>query len=262
MKNLRLPIFAALMAFALSNVAMAYDFSRADRLFAARENSPANIAQARTLYAAALGQVQGQELIYAVERLAKLAYYEGDLLTSPDDKDKRAGIFTQCQEYVDHINPNNIHSETAVYYYWKTACLALWGESVSQWTAMFHVNELKGLLADGLRVDPNYEGGGMHRLAAAIYVRSTNMRLVGLYDPAAALTHINAAIAVGPEYFNAFLLKGMILKALDRNDDALAVLTTAKRQLEQKLATNSVQEDLLPESKVFLRQMNDLMSRL
>jgi hypothetical protein len=242
----------------------ALDFSAADALFAQREDNASNIAQARTLYQKALQEGQGEELIHAMDRLGKLAYYEGELLTAENDHGKRVAIFQQCQDDVEKINPANFGKENPTYYYWKAACIALWGKSASSIKVPGRLGSLEEAMNRGLAVDETFAGGGMHRVMGSVYLKSESLwwipGLSRFYDPDKALVHIEKAIKFGPEHYISYLTKAEILKKLGRSGDGLKLLQEKKRELEGKKRNNTLPAGLEPESKIVLRQMSNAMA--
>lgn len=239
--------------------AMAYDFSEANRYFAGRENNVGNLQQAERLYQSALGQTQGSELLYAVEQLGRVYYYWGELLTPSDADDTRKDIFGRCRTMVEKVNPSSV-GENAQYYYWKSACLALWGRSASWMEKLAIKDELVQTMAAGAQRSADYEGGGIFRVMAGVYVRAS--RLSGLYDADAALRYVDVAIGKDAQqvYYTAYLLKAEILKALGRDDEAMELLEMKEFELAQKLRNNSLPAHLVAESKVVARQMSQMMS--
>jgi tetratricopeptide (TPR) repeat protein len=257
--------FLLLVLLSLSLPALAaIDFSTADALFAQRENSPSNIAQARGLYQEALKSGQGRELVHAMEQLGRLAYYEGELLTPEDDHGKRVAIFQQCQDDVEKISPSKLGKEVAAYYYWKAACLALWGKSASSWSVPGRLGSLEDAMNKGLALDPSFEGGGMHRVIGSVYLKSKGLRWIpGLwrfFDPNKALEHIEMAVRIGPQYYVAWLTKAEVLKELGRSDEGLKLLQDKKRELELLKRANNLPSGLEAESKLVLRQMSNVMA--
>jgi tetratricopeptide (TPR) repeat protein len=251
MKKIQILVGALFTVF-LGTSAVAYDFSEADTLFAQREDS-STIAKTRALYEKALSSSASREdLLHAVERLGKLAFYEGELLTSQDDSSKRKQIFSKCLDYVENVNPSKI-GKTGIYFYWKTSCLALWGRAAGMLSAAGRLSELKDNMKQGLEFDMDYAGGGIHRVVATIHLRAS--WLSGLQDYEKALVQINEAVKKGPEYFNVYLVKAEVLRALNRNNEALVVLENAKRELEKLVRANKLPLNLEPESKVFLKQI-------
>ncbi len=245
-------LVAALFTVLICTAAVAHDFSEADAAFALREDS-STIAKTRGLYEQALNSSASKEdLLHAVERLGKLAYYEGELLLSQDDSSKRKQIFSKCLEYVENINPAKI-GKSENYFYWKTSCLALWGRAAGMISAAVRLGELKDNMKQGLEFNTDYAGGGMHRVVATIHLRAS--WLSGLQDYEKALVQINEAAQKGPEYFNVYVVKAEILKALDRGNEALVVLETAKRELEKLIRAKQLPVNLGPESKIFLNQI-------
>lgn len=242
----------------------AFDYKEADSLFGQRENNLSNITQARALYREALRKTQGDDKVYAVEQLAKLAYYEGDLLTDEKDSTKRVDIFQQCQDDVEEVSPAKMEGqEYAAYYYWKSACMALWAKSAGSFSVLARVSDLEAAMYRGAEVDGSFAGGGVHRVMGSVYLKSKAMRWIpGLsrfYDPDKALVHIDKAISFGPEYYVAYLVKAEILKELKRGKEGLTLLKQKHDELSVRVRKNDLPDDLKPESKVILQQMSDLI---
>lgn len=256
MKKVSILLVAALGL--ISAQAGAYDFSQADSLFARRGEGPATVHRAQKLYERALSRTRGRELVHASSQLARLSYFEGDLLTPQSNKRARKAIFSKCMDYINKIKPE-IVGPTGAYYHWKTTCLALWAKAAGQLRALTKIGELKRTMEAGLSHRPSYDGGGIHRVAAAIYIRSKMMRLLGLYSPEKALRHINKAINYGPDYYNAYLIKAEVLKALDKDDDAIELLEDKIDELEGRISAGDLPADRKFESNVYLKRMKKLL---
>lgn len=247
----------------LSGPSYGFDFTSADALFARRENNLENISSARQIYQRALKSAQGEELLHAVEHLGKLAYYEGELLVAESDHSARRKIFQQCQDDVESINPAKTGKEYPAYFYWKSACIALWAKSAKPWSVPGRIGDLEDAMNRGLELDASYEGGGIHRIMGSVYLKSKALSWVpGLgrfYDPAKALSHIEKAIEMGPEYYNAHMVKAEILKELDRGNEGKKLLQEKANELSMRVGRNSLPLGLEPESKVLLKQMLALL---
>ena len=247
------PVLA--MLFAVSGYA--YDFSRADSLFESRENNLQAISQARSLYQQALKNASGKDdLIYAVDHLGKLAFYEGELLTPESNSSKRVEIFLQCQEDVKSIHPDKV-GKTGAYYYWNAACLGLWVKSASSFSALWRLSEVKAAFGALLENATDYASGGGYRILGGVGAKS-QARVFGLYDPAKALEYINKAIELGPQYYNVYIIKAEVLNVLGRSSEAKQLLLSTKQDLEAKAARGQLPQGLEAESKVFLKQLQDL----
>lgn len=254
---------ATLIICLAAGTASAYDFSEANRFYNNREDSPHNLKQAEDRYQAALNQSSGADLLYAVEQLGRIYYYWGDLLTPDNDDNARKDIFGRCRNMVEKVRPSKV-GENAQYYYWKASCLALWGKSASLWEKVRLKDELVSTLEQGFNHSGSYEGGGIHRVAAGVYIRSANIPFVGLYDENKAMEHINKAISMDQDnlYYNAYLLKAEVLVAQGKNDEAQGLLEDKSFELSRKLANNSLPSAVVPESKVFSREIASMMSKL
>lgn len=181
-----------------ASVASAYDFSRADQLFAGRDKTiegRALIADALDAYKQSLATVSGKELVYAVAQISRLYIYKGDMTYSEDDRKTRMKIFDTCLDTLDeYLKPSVYGSATPQYYYYKLYCLALWGKSAGPLRVLLRAPVLKKTISEGLKLDTRYEGGGMLRMTAAVYLNE-KARPLGLYRPQRALELIQQAIA-------------------------------------------------------------------
>jgi hypothetical protein len=207
-------------------------FETADEHFEKREDNRAEIAKARTAYMALLSQVSGDDLVYAVAQLGRLAIYEGEMLLPKTDRDERREIFQQCwctdpsvsilgggscrsPGFVEKIKTVN-GQEHPAYFYFKGVCMAYWGEQGSTIEKLAFVGTIESLINKAPTVDYNlikgtdYEGGGAHRLAAGFYA-NPGAAVIGYYKPDIALAAIDRAIAApaaigdpsnGSQYFD------------------------------------------------------------
>lgn len=242
----------------------AYDFTVADSFFDRRDNSVPNINRAMKEYQAALPSVRGDELVHAVSKLAHLAYYHGDLLLPSNAKEQRVEIFSQCMKDVERINPENLGKKHPAYFYWKATCWGLWGQAAGQWKALPKIGEFKDALREGvaLKESKQYHGGGIYRVAAATYVKSKMMALLGLYNPEKAWKFVNYAVKLGPHHYGVYLIKAEILAELGKVDMAKDVLQKLRALLENKIKTGTLNQDTAAEDKVTLRRAGDLLGKL
>lgn len=254
-------VYLGLTVLFSSMSALAYNFSEADGFFAARENNPANLKKAEDLYQSALGQVSGRELLYAVEQLGKVYYYWGDLLTPDSNEAARKTIFGRCRNMVERAHPSKV-GDNPQYFYWKSACLALWGKSAGLFEKMAIKDELVRTMEDGFQRSDNYEGGGVHRVATGVYIRSANVPFVGLYDVDKASYHVNKAIEMDKEnkFYNAYVLKAEVLVAQGKSDEAQELLEDKKAELDQRIAAHNLPADVSVESKVISKHMAAMLS--
>lgn len=191
--------FGVLLALflALPAVSYAYDFSEADSLFAQRANTTEGkkaIRRSLAMYRLALSKVSGDELLYAVSQISRLYIYEGDMTLNENEKQARMRIFDNCLDTLDkYLNPRSF-GPTPQYYYYKVYCLAIWGKSAGPLRILLRAPALKKAINEGLKLDTRYEGGGLPRMTAAVYLNE-KARPIGLYRPQQALALIEQAIA-------------------------------------------------------------------
>ena len=243
---------------------MAHDFSVADGFFDRRDGSVANIERAMKEYRRALPRVRGDELVHAVSRLAHLAYYHGDLLLPSEATEQRVEIFSQCQEDVEKISPENLGTKHPAFYYWKATCWGLWGQAAGQWKALPKIGEFKDALKEGVALEESksYHGGGIYRVTAATYVKSKMMALLGLYNPKKAWKFVNYAVKLGPHHYGVYLIKAEILAELGKVDKAKEVLRKLQALLQDKVNTGTLSKETGPEDKITLRRAGDMLRSL
>lgn len=270
MKFLIKAAVAVLPLLALAPAAQAYDtFAAADQLFEQREDNRQAIAQARSAYMALLNQVTGDELVHAVSQLGRLAIYEGEMLLAKNARAERRAIFEQCwcaaprvgilgqgscaaPGFVEKIKTVN-GKEHPAYHYFRGVCLGYWGEQGSTIEKLAFVGQIEGHIKKGPTVNYNlvkgsdFEGGGLHRLAAGFYANDA-ASIIGYYKPDEALAAIDRAIAApasvgdpsnGSQYFDNHQGRVLVLiemhkkypnagwkqKAIDYANDMLFTMT-------------------------------------
>lgn len=231
--------------FAIASVsvtALAFDFGAADALYAQREQGSAKIAEARSAYATGLTNLNGAEKIYAVEQLARLDYYEGLLLGDQGSKDTRKAIYQRCIDTLDnHISPAKI-GPTPQFYYWRASCLALWGNANGVSASLGRIPELLRLINDGLATDTRYEGGGLYRLASAVYLKIpeifgggveksfdfNNRALSSAAFPGAQ----DPSTSTGNYFYNVYDQRAQALAKKGRKAEAIALLDEALERID------------------------------
>lgn len=233
---------AGLVAASLSLSVFAFDFGSADALFEQRELGASKIAQARLAYASDLTNLNGAEKIYAVEQLARLDYFEGLILGNNGNKDARKTIYQRCLDTLDaHISPVKV-GPTPQYYYWKASCLALWGNANGISASLGKIPELLRLINDGLALDTRYEGGGLFRLASAVYLKIPEIFGGGVDK---SLDFNNRALAsdafpdskdpstsTGDYFYNVYDQRAQALAKKGRKAEAIALLSEAIERID------------------------------
>ena len=173
-------------------------------------------------------------------------------------KDQRGCVpVTTVQQTTPKPNGRN-----AVFYYYKTACLALWGQSASILAALRRVDELRDTLEMGLKSFSLYDSGGIYRVGAAIHYKSKKLALLNLYDPEKALGYINHAIRLGPNNYQAYFYKAEILIELSKNDEAKRLLREKTKNLEAEIESGNFPDLTISESKIYLVRMQAYLSTL
>jgi len=243
-----------------------FDFTQADKDFSARSETKegqAAVEKAKVVYEKVLKDPKStnQDKLHAVEHLGKIAYYVGELLTSEDDSSKRVEIFSDCVQNVEAIAHIEIPSKkdaaqktkTPEYLYWRSVCLALEAKSSNVFKRMGLASSIKSSLKNGLEVGDAYEGGGIFRAAAGVYIKPAG-RIFGLYQPEEALTLIDKALNLGADHYNVYLIKADVLDALSKKEEAQKVLQEGFDKLKT-LGESKYPKDLEPETKIFKKKI-------
>jgi tetratricopeptide (TPR) repeat protein len=258
----------AIASVSVSVTALAFDFGTADALFAQREQGPAKIAQARAAYATGLINLNGAEKIYAVEQLARLDYYEGLLLGDQGNKDDRKAIYQRCIDTLDtHIAPAKL-GPTPQFYYWKASCLALWGNANGVSASLGRIPELLRLINDGLTTDTRYEGGGLYRLASAVYLKIPEIFGGGVdksFDfnnralaSAAFPGSQDPSTSTGNYFFNVYDQRAQALAKKGRKAEAISLLAEALERID----AGDVPVGREPETRLHRRDIEATLSSL
>jgi len=268
--------FSALLS---SGVAFAGIFDAADAAFAQRENNLAKIAEARTAYKNVLNAVDGDERVYAVEQLGKLAFYEGDLLTSLDQNPaRRTAIFADCREFVETIA--NMSEAVTQYHYWKLQCTAFWVQSAPLLSRLAQIGAIKryfnSIVGDNIEprpevgIDTRYMGGGIYRVIAGVIkddlsslVRSdlpNRAKALDLADKAIASSAYPGDDNAGDSYYSNFRGRGDVLNRLGRKDEAKAWLNKYIGEIDELIAGNELPVGLEAETKAEQAMMKTILA--
>ncbi len=268
---LRTGLFAILL-FAVSSAAQAYDFTAADELFDQRaptEEGAEAISKALAAYSQALDTVTGDEKLYAVSQISRLYIYDGDMTRPESDKKARMRIFDNCLDTLkEHIHPDDVGA-TPQYYYYKVYCLALWGKAAGPLRILLRAPALKRAIREGLKLDTRYEGGGLPRMVGAIYLNS-KARPIGLYKPTEALALIEQAIAsegvedraypeilTGADVADNYYHYAEALLRNDRKAEAIEVLEQTIAEYEELIELDALPVGREPESRYYLEKLRN-----
>jgi hypothetical protein len=255
----------------VSAVATAADFGAADALFQRRAEGPAVIEQAKDAYAAELGSADRAQKLYAVDRLSRLAYYQG-LITPESAADQRKSFFKRCWDDVENIIAPATIGENPEYYYWKGVCMAQWAKANGIASSLSKSGELVRTLEKGIQVDATFEGGGFYRLGAAVYQNLPPVNPFGpTYDINKSLEWANSSIAspaysgaenpdtaTGDYFYNVYEYRSVALDRKGNRSGALANLKAAISRIEQ----GDVAPDREPETAAVLQTLKDLAGTL
>lgn len=274
MKAVMLPVLSLSAGFGLalwSQAAVAADFGAADALYERRGEGKAVIAQAKSAYAAQLGRASGDEVVYAVDRLSRLAYYEG-LITPEANTEDRKVFFKRCWDDLEnHLAPAKV-GETPEYYYWKGVCLAQWARANGIASSLSKSGELVRAIEKGMTIDDSFEGGGFHRLGSAVYQNLPTVNPFGpTYDINKSLEWANASIAspaypgaenpdtaTGDYFYNIYEYRAVALSRKGDRAGAVSTLESAIKRIEQ----NDVASDRVPETQAHLATLRQVLSTL
>ena len=253
----------------------AYDFSAADAQFALRsktEEGTAAISKAISLYRESLDTVEGEDLLYAVAQISRLYIYLGDMVLSIEATKQRLRTFDNCLDTLNAtITPKKFGEKTPVYYYFKISCLALWGKSANPLQALMRIPTLKKAVDEGLKLDTRFEGGGIPRIVAAVYLNS-KAKPLGLYRPEEAADLIDQALESKPIEDRAYLhpisgadvlenyyFQASALWENDRRDDAIALLTDTIAEYQELIEMEVLFEGREPETMVYFERTQNLL---
>jgi len=271
----------AAMSLMFSVQASAGVFDQADALFAQRENNLSKIAEARAAYKAVLGKSAGSDAVYAVQQLGKLAYYEGELLTSLErDPQRRTEIFADCRRFVEKISGER--SAVSEYHFWKLLCTAFWVQSAPLLSRLGEIGGIKRyfdtVVGDDLEprpelgMDARYMYAGFNRVLAGIYREDlSSMVRSGLPNRNKALELADRALATeaapgqevgGDMYYSNHRGRGEVLIQDGRADEAKAFLNQTIEDATALLEANQIPADILPETKAEVARMKALASRI
>ena len=244
------------------------DFSRADALFLLRGEGRPATQTARSAYEELLPSLTSPlDLVYAVTRIATLDIFEGEILLPRTARAERKPIFEKCFDHTALLIAPERIGATPQYYYWRTVCLALWGEAATPVQRALKVTLLKQLLRDGLASDTRFYGGGILRVAAGVY-SNPEARTVGLYDPEDALRKTDGALTSPPYpgdgsdgsgYYSNYRYKILTLIELNRRPEAIALRQQVVAELEELVAAGALPVGREPETLSELARIRDLV---
>jgi hypothetical protein len=271
MQKAQKSVCAVLAALSVSVVASAADFGAADALFARRAEGPAVIEQAKDAYAAQLASADRSQKLYAVDRLSRLAYYQG-LITPESASEQRKSFFKRCWDDLENIIGPAALGENPEYYYWKGVCMAQWAKANGIASSLSKSGELVRTLEKGIQIDPTFEGGGFYRLGAAVYQNLPPVNPFGpTYDINKSLEWANSAIAspaypgsenpdnaTGDYFYNVYEYRSV---ALDRKGDRSGALATVKGAIS-RIEQGDIAPDREPETAAILQTLKDLADTL
>lgn len=221
----------------------------ADALFAQRgaalQSHDRNaIRMTRQAYENLLPQLSGKDLLDAMGKIGRLYVFEGDYMISkdsPEDRNERHALFSECMVAVEQISPDKV-GVSDEYFYTKATCTALAAEVGSLAEKIRSAKLFKGdtnLLEQAISHGrAAFLGGGIYRTAAGV-LSNPLASVVGLFKPEEAIAHTDAALAsdaygdselFGEDYCDNYRFKIQAILAKTRGNtqaEAKAVLDQA-----------------------------------
>jgi len=259
-----------------ANSLFAYNFRMADYYYSKRggdTKGKKSIEKAFRLYEKAMDKadLSNSEKIHAMEKIGRLSYLKGELLTdeSVSGHQKRKKIFQNCLRYTRKVSPNKI-GKSAAYYYYKALCTAMWGKSRKEdgFLAKLEVKaKIPGIFSavdKGSDLNSDYEGGGFDRVAAGLYIRSANIPFFGIYDKAKASDAIDRALQArdAGDFYNGYQLKAEVLVAYGEETQAKDLLSEKISELKKRLDRREKLKGGRPENKLYMEIMKRYRDKL
>jgi hypothetical protein len=272
-------------------------WSEAQQLFDARAEGRAKIKMAREKYLGLLGGATSTaEKIQAVSQLGRLALYEGEIILSKDDVEGRKAIFTQCfcaspkvtynplprpscesPGFVDAISPSKLGESHPAFHYFRAMCTGYWGEIAQPMEKLAYVSWLKEDIAAGQTLDTRFEGGGILRVAAGVYVNPA-AAVVQLYNPELAVNMATQALSAGAypgspstgaEYYENHAILANSLQQLDSDrpqsgfkEKAIAKAESALKEMDERIEFEDLPAGREPEFKWYYSQLKKVYKEL
>lgn len=241
-------------------------FKSAEALFKRRGEGIEQIHEAKRIYIDLL--TTSKNIFFkqiSFDRIGRLSAYEGDVAKDQLHTKHSDKIFEECVQLSENISPKKIKKLVPEYIYWRAACRGLYLAHVNKATAIFnkdnYLEEIRNLIKIGQENFKNYDGYGFHRMEAKLY--SESVWVGKIYNPSLALNIINQTIKEGGNnFYMNYIVKSKILKTQGNKKEAKMVLDNAINELDQRIKTNAISEDLLPENKIFLEQMRELNDKI
>lgn len=209
-----------------------------------------------------------EEKRIAVDRIGRLSVLEGELapLVFARKAKGRGEIFENCMKATQYISPRDIGQQNPEYYYWRATCMSLRG-AYSKKYIMENIfsfsDDLMTLIKTGKNMFPEFDGAGFHRLIAAVYIKSKDVKISGLYRPEEAVGLCDYAIGVNDEYMITYLFKAQALYELKHKKEALNLINNSINRFEGIVNHNgftSIPNG--PENKAILEMMKEFRNKI
>lgn len=252
-----------------SNLALGFDFSAADKLFAKRGHGATDnekfksATAARAAYERALrsSNLSQEDKIYAVAQIGRLDLYRAGALESVN-KTLRQEALESCLEIVEKI----AHTDRQEYHCNKIACIALRGKisngvlDRAKYGLKLKLAQnpaIKATQVDG-RFVGGYDAGGILRFMSAVR-GNRKAKPLGLYDPKEALEFAKAALASpkskyrpftheysGKDYYENYYYYGQAMIAMGLENQNIQTVKEGANLLVKIGAQIKTRESVLP----------------
>ena len=279
MGEYELKILSFLSLIAFSHLGIAVDFRHADRLFSQRGISAEgidSIDKALESYTQLINGSQGpltqREQIYAVVQKSRLYVYHGINQDKATDvgKNRRRTLFSKCRQDLQLIHPSNV-GPTPEYYHYSAYCLILEAAVRPVVWGLSRIKDIKNLIAQGMKLETTFEGGGILRVAAGLHSTPELRSVPGIWDPELAWNLIQQAIDSEPygqsslwgvDYCYNWAGIAMGLDARGKTREALSEINDSLEYWQDLEQNNALPVGIEPESRQCLRDMRLVADKL
>ena len=220
---------------------------------------------------------EGDALVRAVVGVSRTLVYQGEGLTgteSDEDIDTRRALFKECWDSaVEAINPEAIGYAAPEYYYFKSVCMAYYGQVSGTIENLGLIRGLNNAITTGLEIPGGdlYEAAGIKRVKAAVSSNAKTKPLPGgIYNPELALQLIDEAIEseaypgsyAGNLSCENYRRKVNVLVELERPADALETALFAIDEFEFLLEFEEIPAVIIAETHHCLKVVKGLAEEL
>ena len=285
MLNLSRLAVAFSVAFSISGVSNAHDFSQANDLFSKRQLGFQTATKARVLYERSLKErLSENDKVFAVSQIARLDIFRGGMINGVKDA-VRKDVFEKCIDTVSSIKNTNRQE----YHYFYLSCVAFRGKLSSslpgrlKWA--LKMRSAQGAALESTKSQGEYvggfEGGGVLRVMSAVR-GNRKAKPVGLYDPSEALRFSERALQSQSRVYRPFpeplsgsdfhennYYVGQAKVALGIENNDLNIVIEGKQIIENSIETLDELEELdelprgrEPETNYYKGLMQELLGKI